>query len=363
MALDPNQPLEAKIKEAFVNYLRQKSWGSAAAERSDHDKLSAASLEKRSENHPRRQVLLQSSNGSIVLGYHNENNDVVWAQSGRGKDRGVDLCRDSWSMEDIVVGEIPGCIEYLETLLNEDGTCGHYPLIQRTQYSEIPARLCFFSQWASPDRGVNDPIFYIDTKNLCEECYRKAVPRGFNVWSTSYFDEYNKKLDQDYYQYFRGCILKNEAPETYDMDGATFLRLYWPLCYSAKKRDLAFENEPYPLMPGATIAHECWRWLVWNRAPFYVDQICISPSYRIYEDPERALVEDQRISQLNASAYIGAKYGILGLPPGGRSEWTMVELRILGNRALCLPEDFGDPAALTFLGPGYVSSRQLTIEL
>jgi hypothetical protein len=81
---DPNQLVEAEIKEAFQNYLSQESWGSSISERFVHDKFSAANSEKQSEKHPRRQVLLQSSNGSIVLGYHNENSDLVWAQSGRG---------------------------------------------------------------------------------------------------------------------------------------------------------------------------------------------------------------------------------------------------------------------------------------
>lgn len=142
---------------------------------------------------------------------------------------------------------------------------------------------------------------------------------------------------------------------TQGVENASFLRLYWPLCYSAGKRELAFDNESYPRMPGGTTAHECWRWLVWNRAPFYIDQMCVSPPYTIYTEPQEILKENRRISQLNASAYIGAEHGILGLPPGGRGEWTMVELRILGKRAIRLPEDFGDAAALTFLGPGYVS--------
>lgn len=39
----------------------------------------------------------------------------------------------------------------------------------------------------------------------------------------------------------------------------------------------------------------------------------------------------------------------------------MVELRILGKRALRLPDDFGDAAALMWLGPGYVSLLYLTL--
>jgi hypothetical protein len=353
---ESNRSSEVEIQEKFDEFLERKSWSSSAAERFVFDKFFANQREERSWNHPRRQVLLLSSSGSIVLGYHNENNGAVWAQSGRAKDGGDDIYRDSWSREDIVVGEIPGCIEYLETLLTEDGTCGHSPLIQRTEYFEIPARLCFFSQWTSPDRGVTDDIFHVDTENLCRDCYQKAVPRGFNVWSTSYFDRYNEKVDQDYYDYFRKCHLSGRGPGIYDSDSCSFLRLYWPRCLRAKTRELAFENEAYPRMPGATIAHECWRWLVWNRAPFYIDQLCVSPSYTIFKDPEQVLAENQRISKLNASAYIGAVHGILGIPPGGRGEWTMVELRILGKRALLLPTDFGDATALTSLGPGYVSS-------
>jgi hypothetical protein len=343
-------------EEAFEGFLHTKSWPGLRQDRAVHDKWFSACFEEALTD-PRRKVLLCSKDGKIVLGYHNENNDEVWAISGRGKDGGIDSYRDSWSLEDIVVGEIPGCIEYLETLLEEDGTCGHSPLISRNSipYSGIPARLCFFSQWSDPDRGVNDDIFYVDTKNLCEDCYHKAVPRGFNVWSTSYFDRYNNKLDQDYRRYFEKCRGNDQHVETYDPDSGSFLRLYWPRCYSAKRREPAFDVKSYPRMPGATVAHECWRWLVWNRAPFYIDQLCISPPYIVYEDLKQKQEENQRISKLNASAYIGAAHGILGVPPGGRGEWTMVELRILGKRALRLPDDFGDAAALVWLGPGYVS--------
>jgi hypothetical protein len=162
-------------------------------------------------------------------------------------------------------------------------------------------------------------------------------------------------LDQDYCHYFKKCNSKGKTAQTYNADSESFLRLYWPRCYSAKRREPAFDLESYPRMPGATVAHECWRWLVWNRAPFYIDQLCISPPYIVYEDPERKQEENQRISKLNASAYIGAAHEILGVPTGGRGEWTMVELRILGKRALHLPDEFGDAAALTKLGPGYVS--------
>lgn len=169
-----SQELKAQIEEAFDNFLETKSWPlSSAAERPVHDRVFSNNPEARKWKEPRRRVLLHSSNGSIVLGYHNENNDDVWATSSRGKDGGLDLYRDSWSVQDIVVGEVPGCIEYLEKLLNEDGTCGHAPLIQRTEYSEIPARLCFFSQWTDPDRGVNDAIFYVDTKTYVRNVIEK----------------------------------------------------------------------------------------------------------------------------------------------------------------------------------------------
>lgn len=350
---------EDAIQVEFDILLKEKSWPDRLnTERAVHSTLLSPFLEDATPD-PRRQVLLLSASRSIVLGYHNENNDEVWALSGRGKDGGFDWYRDSWSLQDIVVGEIPGCIEYLETLLQEDGTCGHSPLINRDSnpYSAIPARLCFFSQWSDPDRGIRDDIFYLDTENLCNDCYRKAVPRGFNVWSTSYFDRYNDKVDEEYKRYFRNCLLEKRGyPATHDSEGGSFLRLRWPRCYSAKKRELAFGGGlPYPKMPGATIAHECWRWLVWNRAPFYIDQLCVSPPYTIYQDPQKKQEENQRISKHNASAYIGAAHGILGLPPGGRGEWTMVELRILGKRALRLPGDFGDAAALVQCGPGYVS--------
>ena len=341
---------DSYIDKVFETFLQRKSWpGTQDAAFSVHPKGGKRQRQK--------QVLLLAPDGRIVLGYHNENNDQVWACSGRGRDGGFDPYRDSWALQDIVVGEIPGCIEYLETLLTEDGTCGHSPLISRNSdgNSGVPARLCFFSQWSDPDRGVNDDIYYLDTNNLCKDCYHKAVPRGFNVWVTTYFDEYNQSVDQNYRNYFRNCHMNNQQPKLYDPESQSFLRFHWPRCYSAKWREPAFDLKQHPRMPGATLTHECWRWLVWNRAPFYIDQLCINPPYRIYADPRRIREEEQRISRLNASAYIGATNGILGVPPGGRGAWSVVELRILGSRAVRLPPDFGDAAALLKLGPGYVS--------
>ncbi len=354
-ASSSSAPSVIDIHNSFKAFLQAKSWPRLRNdERVVHDKWHSARFEDTAQRSPQRQVLLLTKDGRIVLGLHNENNNRVWACSGRGKDGGSDPHRDSWSMYDIVVGEIPGCVEYLETLLGDDGTCGHTPLL--ISNSAIPARLCFFSQWSDPDRGVKDDIFFIDTKNLCEDCYWKAVPRGFNVWCTSYFDMYNEKVDRDYYRFYQDCYASgNKRPKTYDPNSSSFLRLYWPRCYSAKTRELAFDLESYPRMPGSTVSHECWRWLVWNRAPFYIDQLCVSSPYTVYKDPQQEQQEDRRISKLNAAAYIGAAHGILGVPPGGRGVYTTAELRILGKRALRLPSDFGDPAALRLLGPGYVS--------
>lgn len=119
-----------------------------------------------------------------------------------------------------------------------------------------------------------------------------------------------------------------------------------------------FDEQSYPKMPGATITHECWRWLVWNWAPFYIDQLCVYPPYTVHTDPIKKQEENQQVSKLNAIAYVGATHGILGNPSGGRGEWTMVELRILGSRALHLPDNFEDPSALLKFGPGYVSCLQ-----
>jgi len=63
------------------------------------------------------------------------------------------------------------------------------------------------------------------------------------------------------YDYLWTFHLNYRGPKAYDSDNSSFLRLYWPRQFSAKTRELAFENEAVPRMPSTAIAHEDWRWL------------------------------------------------------------------------------------------------------
>lgn len=252
----------------------------------------------------------------------------------------------------------PGFVEYLRTLLTTKyGTCPHTDdllnfdkvtksssVFRRTKPSEtfgIPQRLCLFSERTSATNELLADIYYIDTKNLCRACYEKAFPTGFNVWSTTYFDEYDKLHDNDPQHKQR--------------------RVRYPQMINAFSGQKAFPRQDsdvsWPRLPGATIAHECWRWLVWMHAPFYIDQLCIFPPYnsKLTPNSPEAKAEGDRIDRLNRPAYDGARYGIIGTPLGGAGLYSTIEQQLLGDRCVMIPPAFGNSRAIEELGWGYVS--------
>lgn len=68
-------PSDDEIEEAFKRFLQHESWPSTR--RAVHNRWLSAYYEDAPPD-PRRQVLLLSEDGKVVLGYHNENNDEVW---------------------------------------------------------------------------------------------------------------------------------------------------------------------------------------------------------------------------------------------------------------------------------------------
>ncbi|RDW65546.1 hypothetical protein BP5796_10238 [Coleophoma crateriformis] len=230
----------------------------------------------------------------------------------------------------------PGCSEYLESLLTySDGGCRHpNQRLRAEQMREIPKVLCFFSQNSSNQMDLLDDIYFVQTKKLCMDCYSDAVPNGFNVWSTTYFDEYDKQ---------------------YDNNPKGLKRKPYPRLLEARTRKPApFTSQEYPRFPGALIVHECWRYLVYRHDPFYIDELCIHPPYKVYNTPEQRQREDDRISSQNIAAYLGAELGVIGTASGGAGKYSVEEQRILGDRAKPVPAQFGDPNALMELGEGYI---------
>lgn len=112
-----------------------------------------------------------------------------------------------------------------------------------------------------------------------------------------------------------------------------------------------------PRFPGALIVHDCWRYLVYVHSPFYIDQLHVNEPYNPNCATKREQnAQDVRIALADKKAYLGARYGVIATPVGGRSEWTMFEQRELGERIVRLPRDFGNPNTLQEMGDAYVSS-------
>jgi hypothetical protein len=237
----------------------------------------------------------------------------------------------------------PGSVEYLESLLR--GTrCPHSNAPRASDRPDVPDRLGFFSENSSRNDGVMDPTYFIDTKNLCENCYNKAVPNGFIVWSTSYWDDYDaaqeKKLGRNYKP-------RTPYPPTLQAGSRTD---YWET-YNGPMAPHT------PRFPGALIVHDCWRYLVYVHSPFYIDQLHVNEPYNPNCATKREQnAQDVRIALADKKAYLGARYGVIATPVGGRSEWTMFEQRELGERIVRLPRDFGNPNTLQEMGDAYVSS-------
>ncbi|KAI9774516.1 MAG: hypothetical protein M1840_002763 [Geoglossum simile] len=89
-------------------------------------------------------------------------------------------------------------------------------------------------------------------------------------------------------------------------------------------------------MPRNAEVREGWRYMKDDRRPSYVDQLHVYPPW----SPDRE-GESVRIGQLNAAAYRGAKICIVATGVGGGGVNTIVEQRLVGERASDLPASFG----------------------
>ncbi|ORY05583.1 hypothetical protein BCR34DRAFT_571913 [Clohesyomyces aquaticus] len=109
-------------------------------------------------------------------------------------------------------GYPPGSAEYVQFLLK---TCSHSPKLEPSRESRVPFHLGFFfhdidkakemtrnytyygggpkdeTQWYSRANQASldsafEPVFNLDTARLCKDCYKLAVPDGFDTWSMPY---------------------------------------------------------------------------------------------------------------------------------------------------------------------------------
>jgi len=96
--------------------------------------------------------------------------------------------------------QTPGTAECLSTLLTgPDFSCPHTSKLVPGLESRIPIRLGFFHR-VKPDSGYSFAphrqdekylggekyLTYLETNKLCLDCYDRAVPDGFSVWSLPY---------------------------------------------------------------------------------------------------------------------------------------------------------------------------------
>ena len=220
-----------------------------------------------------------------------------------------------------------GTAEYLNSLLTgPDHSCPH---TNKKKTKEMPHRMGFFRQ-------TDGTHTYLDTAKVCQQCYDLAIPEGFNVWSTAYkasanpmTPENRARLEGD------GTLSGNWA--ALSMPSA---RGYYPPMFQAGTED---GPDPRPvtdrLLPTNAEATELWRYLQHEGKPFYVDQLHLTRPWNPNAPDQRA--EDRRVARENHLAYANAAQGFVGTGIGGAGVNTIVEQRILGDRAQEFPGRFG----------------------
>jgi hypothetical protein len=217
----------------------------------------------------------------------------------------------------------PGTAEYLSTLLTgPDHSCPHS---EKTKTKGMPNRMGFF-------RKTDGTHTYLDTAKVCQPCYDLAVPEGFNVWSTAYKPG-TLSLTQENKERLKRGEIKGPLNMRSEQD-------YYPAMFQAGTEE---EPDVIPItgrpLPMNAEPRELWRYMQDQEKPFYVDQLHLEhPWDPNAPEPE---VEDQRVARENYPAYENAALGFVGTGVGGAGVNSIVEQRILGERARELPARFG----------------------
>ncbi|KAI1090691.1 hypothetical protein F5B19DRAFT_461899 [Rostrohypoxylon terebratum] len=238
----------------------------------------------------------------------------------------------------------PGSSEFLSSLLTgPNHSCPHE---NKKKNEELPFRLGFF-------RATDGTMTYIDTNKLCQQCYELAVPKGFNVWSTYYkFSE--MPMSQELQERFRNAMMdsaewgkyygRSKTKERKPPVGWAALRLtfnddFYPPMWQAGTEDDPDAEVRRERMPSNAEAHEAFRYLQFLGDPFYIDQLHLTRKWDPNAEDREA--EDRRVAIENNLAYQRAAHGLVGTGVGGAGPFSIVEQRILGDRAIQIPGRFG----------------------
>ncbi|KIX08978.1 uncharacterized protein Z518_00056 [Rhinocladiella mackenziei CBS 650.93] len=222
--------------------------------------------------------------------------------------------------------QTPGTAEYLSTLLTgPDHTCPH---ANKEKTRGTPKRLGFF-------RATDGSTTYLDTDKVCQSCYDAAVPEGFNVWSTAYNPSTRPMTPKSQARF------NNEGGDKLNNWAALNVPDFYPPMWQAGTED-DFDSVPVTdkHMPTNAEVKELWRALVTAGQPFYIDQLHLSEPWNPRAPDQKA--EDARVSRENHLAYANAARGFIATGIGGAGCNTIIEQRVLGERAVEIPARFGE---------------------
>ncbi|EXJ86826.1 hypothetical protein A1O3_03780 [Capronia epimyces CBS 606.96] len=224
----------------------------------------------------------------------------------------------------------PGTAEYVSTKLS--GPQHSCPHADKTKTRGMPKRLGFFRQ-------TDGTMTYLDTDKVCQRCYDDMTPAGFTVWSTAYKPSERPMTPTSQARY------RNEGdPDRLDHWAAVAMPTssdYYPAMWQAGTEDDA-DTEPIVdrRLPNNAEVRELWRQLQTDGRPFYVDQLHLTQPWDPNAPDQRA--EDARVARENRLAYENAARGYVETGVGGAGYNSIVEQRILRERAVELPARFGE---------------------
>lgn len=219
--------------------------------------------------------------------------------------------------------ERPGSAEYVLSLTTRpDQSCPHNGKVVPGRASKIPFRLGFFfqhnlnekdaTQWHNVFEQSNldthfDPVLNVDTSKLCSNCYRKALPDGFDTWSMPYNLNELKTGETTRYGFLpRQYVQGPEGLELWQQRETGHLK--------------PFHNEV--ALP-ATFAYMQHR-----ERPFYLDIFHLSTPWKKEDDPEKNKLQLERIEMENGLAYESATRILIPDASGGYGVYTTAEQRI-----------------------------------